>query len=75
MGQKFTQNHSISYSFRDIFNVLFSAKIQDGRQKCKETEIFPFVQDTIVLPYGTKIKLKSFYLFRFLRYLHFFIFR
>ena len=33
VGQKFAQNHSISYDFRDILNILFSAKIQDGRYK------------------------------------------
>ena len=32
-SQKFARNRSISYHFKDIFNVLFSAKIQDGRQK------------------------------------------
>ena len=33
VGQKFTQNRSISYSFQDIHTFSFSAKIQDGRQK------------------------------------------
>ena len=32
-GQKFARNRSTSYSFRDIHTFLFSAKIQDGRQK------------------------------------------
>ena len=41
VGQKFTRNRSISYRSRDIFNVLFSAKIQDGRQKWQKIETFP----------------------------------
>ena len=40
MGQKFAQNLSISYRFQDIFNVLFSAKIQDGRQKQQKLKLF-----------------------------------
>ena len=40
-GQKFAQNRSISYHFEDIFNVSFSAKIQDGRQKCQKLKNFP----------------------------------
>ena len=32
VGQKFAQNCSISYSFRDIHTFSFSAKIQDGHQ-------------------------------------------
>ena len=32
VGQKLARNCCISYNFQDIFNVLFSAKIQDGRQ-------------------------------------------
>ena len=31
----------ISYNFEDIFNVLLSAEIQDGRQKWQKHEIFP----------------------------------
>ena len=38
-GQKFAQNCSISYRFQDIFNVLLSAKIQDGRQKWRKHNI------------------------------------
>ena len=34
----------------------------------------PFAQDTLVLPYGSKIRSKLLYLLRFLRYSHFFIF-
>ena len=41
VGQKFARNRSISYQFEDIFNVSFSAKIQDGRQKVAKIEIFP----------------------------------
>ena len=40
--QKFAQNRSISYGFRDIHTFSFSAKIQDGRQKWRKIEIFPF---------------------------------
>ena len=32
-GQKFARNRSISYRLRNIFNVLYSIKIQDCRQK------------------------------------------
>ena len=32
-GQKFAQNRSISYGFRDIPTFPFSTKIEDGRQK------------------------------------------
>ena len=74
MGQKFAQNRSISYGFRDIYNFLFSNKLQDGRQKWRKLKFFFFVQDTIELPYGSKINSKSFYLFQFSRYLQFFIF-
>ena len=74
-GQKFARNRSISYHFEDIFNVLFSAKIQDGRQKLRKLKFFPFAQDTLVLPCGSKIRSKSLYLLRFSRYSHFFIFR
>ena len=35
----------------------------------------PFPQDTLVPPCGSKIRSKSLYLLRFLRYCHFFIFR
>ena len=41
VGQKFAQNRSISYRLQDIFNVLFSAKIQDGRQKWRKLKFFP----------------------------------
>ena len=40
-GQKFAQNRSISYGFRDIHNFLFSAKFQDGRQKWRKLKFFP----------------------------------
>ena len=39
VGQNFAHNRSISYHFRDIFNVLFSTKIQDG--EVAKIEIFP----------------------------------
>ena len=74
-GQKFACNRSISYGFRDIHTFSFSAKIQDGRQKWRKSNFFPFAQDTLVLPHGSKICLKSLYLLRFSRYSHFFIFR
>ena len=74
-GQKFARNRSISYGFRDIHTFSFSAKIQDGRQKWRKSNFFPFAQDTLVLPCGSKICLKSLYLLRFWRYSHFFIFR
>ena len=41
MGQNFAENHSISYCFRVIFNVSFSAKIKDGRKKVAKIETFP----------------------------------
>ena len=41
VGKIFARNCSISYSFRDIFNVLFSVKIQYGRQKWRKIELFP----------------------------------
>ena len=75
VGQKFARNCSISYSFRDSHNFSFSAKIQDGRQKWQKLKLFPFADDTLVLPCGSKIRLKSLYLLRLSRYSHFFIFR
>ena len=36
MGQKFARNRSISYYSLDIFNVLLSAKIQDGHLKWRK---------------------------------------
>ena len=74
-GQNFTQNPSLSYGFRDIHTFSFSAKIQDGRQKWRKLKLFPFAQETLVLPCGSKIHSKSLYLLRFSRYSHFFIFR
>ena len=50
----------------------FSAKIQDGRQKWRKSKFYPFAQDTLVLPCGSKIRSKSLYLLRFSRYSHFF---
>ena len=41
-GQKFTQNRSIPYGFRDIHTFSFSAKIQDGHQKWRKLKFFPF---------------------------------
>ena len=40
-GQKFAQNRSISYIFRDIHTFSFSAKIQDGPQEWQNIEFFP----------------------------------
>ena len=68
MGKKFARNHSISYGFRGIDTFSFSAKIQDGRQKWRKLKFPPFPQDTLVPPYGLKIRSKSLYLLRFLRY-------
>ena len=39
--QKFVPICSISYHLQDIFNVLFSAEIQDGHQKWRKLEFFP----------------------------------
>ena len=74
-GQKFARNRSIYYGFRDIDSFLFSAKMQDGRRKWRKLKLFPFAQDTLVPPCGSKIRSKSLYLLRFSRYCHFFIFR
>ena len=54
MGQKFTGNHSISYSLRDIHTFSFSAKIQDGCQKWQKLKFFPLAEDTLLLPVGQK---------------------
>ena len=64
-GQKFARNCSISCHFRDIFNVLFSTKIQDGRQKWQKLKFFPCAQDTLELPCRSKISLKLLYLLPF----------
>ena len=58
VGKKFARNRSISYSFGDIHSFSFSAKIQDGRQKWRKLKFYPFAQDTIVLPCGSKIRSK-----------------
>ena len=68
MGQKFCPNRSISYGFWDIKIFSLFAKIQDGRQKWRKLKLFNFVQNTFLLPYGSKILSKSLYLLRFLRY-------
>ena len=65
-GQKFAQNHAISYGLRDIDSFSFSAKTQDGRRKWQKLKLFPFAQDTLVPPCGSKIRSKS--LLRFSRY-------
>ena len=74
-GRKFAWNRSICYAFRDIDTFPFSAKIQDGRRKWRKMKFFPFGQDTLVSPCGSKIRSKSLDLLRFSRYWHFFIFR
>ena len=74
MGQKFAQTCSISCGFQDIYNFLFVAKIQDGRQKWQKLKFFPFVKNTLVLPNGSKINSKSLHPFRFRRYLQFLFF-
>ena len=62
VGQKFARNRSISYGFRDIDSFSFSAKIQDGRRKWRKLKFSPFPQDSLVPPYGLKIRSKSLYL-------------
>ena len=74
-GQNFARNRTNCYGFRDIHTFSFSAKIQDGRQKWRKSKFYPFAQDTLVLPCGSKIRSKSLYLLRFSRYSHFFIYR
>ena len=73
MGQKFARNRSISYGFRGIDTFSISAKIQDGRQKWRKLKLPPFPQDTLVPPYGLKIRSKSLYLlvFEILTLFHF----
>ena len=73
-GRKFAWNRSICYAFRDSDTFPFSAKIQDGRRKWQKMKFFPFGQDTLVSPCGSKIRSKSLDLLRFSRYWHFFIF-
>ena len=68
VDQKYTRNRSIFYGFRDIDNFPFSAKIQDGRRKWRKLKFFPFAQDTLIPPCGSKIRSKSLYLLRFSRY-------
>ena len=41
VGQKFARNRSISYGFRDIDTISFSAKIQDGRRKWQKLKFPP----------------------------------
>ena len=72
--QKFAQNRSISYGFPGIDTFSFSVKIHDGRRKWRKLKFSPFPQDTLVPPYGLKIRSKSVYLLRFSRYRHFSIF-
>ena len=67
VGQKFARNRSISYGFRDIDTFPFSAKIQDGQGKWRKLKFFPFAQDTLVPPCGSKNRSKSLYLLRFSR--------
>ena len=42
VGQKFVQNCSISYGFGDIHTFLFSAIIQDGRQRWQKLKFYIF---------------------------------
>ena len=72
--QKFARNGSISYGFRDIDSFPFSAKIKDGCRKWWKLKFFPFAQDTLIPPCGSKIRSKSLYLLWFSRYWQFFIF-
>ena len=69
--QKFAQNHSISYGFRDINTFSFTTKIQDGHQKWRKSQFYPFAQDTLVLSCGSKIHLKSLSLFEIFTHFHF----
>ena len=62
VSQKFTRNRSISYSFGNIYTLLFSAKIQDGRQKFRKLKFFMFTQDNLLLPFSAKICSKSLFL-------------
>ena len=59
MGQKFTRNRSISYSFRDIFTVLFSTKIHDGCQKWQKLKFFSFCIEHSCTTLGVKNSEKS----------------
>ena len=65
---------ALSLLISEIFTIFF-AKIQDGCQKWRKLKFFPFAKDTLVVPYGSKIPLKSLYLLRFQRYLQFFHFQ
>ena len=47
VGQKFAQNHSISYGFQDIHTFSFTAKIQDGHQKWRKLKFFPLADNTL----------------------------
>ena len=58
----------LCYGFRDIDTFSFSAKIQDGRRKWRKLKLFPFAQETLVPPSGSKIRSKSLYLLQFSRY-------
>ena len=73
-SQNFARNRTICYGFRDIHTFSFTAKIQDGHQKWQKSKFYPFAQDTLLLPCGSKIRSKSLYLLWFSRYSHFFIF-
>ena len=52
-------------SFRDIHTFSISTKIQDGCQKWQKSKFYPFAQDILVLPCGSKIHSKSLYLYGF----------
>ena len=56
VDQKFAQNRSISYGFPGIDTFSFSVKIQDGCRKWRKLKFSPFPQDTLVPPYGLKIR-------------------
>ena len=47
---------TIIHLIKDIYNILFSTKIQDGHQLWQKLKCLPFGLDTLVLPYGSKIR-------------------
>ena len=53
-GQRFTQNPSISYGFRDIHTFSFPAKMQDGLQKWRKSKFSPLHRILLYYPEGQK---------------------
>ena len=54
VDQTFARNRSISYGFRDIDTFLFSAKIQEGRQKWQNLNFPPLHRRVLYHPVGQK---------------------